>query len=48
MIERLFDGTRETGSHKLGWNTAGLNPGIYFCELDTPAGRRVARAVVAR
>jgi hypothetical protein len=32
-VASLADGFRAAGDHRVAWNAAGAEPGVYFCQL---------------
>ena len=40
-VTTLVNETQPVDRYEVEWNTEGMNPGIYFCELMTRQGRQV-------
>ena len=47
-VRRLVQDTRASGESMIDIDASGIAPGAYFLVVETPAGRRTARVVVAR
>ncbi len=49
IVETLFNGHVEVGSHSVEWNPgSGISSGLYFVKLDTEEGSVTAQAMVIR
>ena len=47
-VTTLVNETLLSGNHEMEWNTGGVQPGIYFCELKTGHGRQVMKMIIAK
>ena len=45
-VSTLVNDTRIEGLHEAEWNTEGMQPGIYICELKTGYGRQVMKMII--
>jgi hypothetical protein len=47
-VSRLQAGTQPPGEHRLTWDAAGLEPGVYFCKLKAGSSISTARLTLVR
>jgi hypothetical protein len=48
IVSRLQAGTQPPGEHRLTWNAAGLEPGVYFCKLNAGGSTSAVRLTLVR
>jgi hypothetical protein len=48
VVARLADGTMAVGEHRLDLSGAGLEPGVYFCQVAGSQMSQTARLTVVR
>ena len=48
QVEALVEGPQSAGEHSLVWDAQGRGSGVYFLVLQTPAGRRVQKALLLK
>lgn len=47
-VATLVNETQLADKYEIEWNTEGMRPGIYFCELKTGQGRQVMKMSIVR
>jgi len=48
LVDELWQGQLETGSHRFRWNGSQWASGVYLVMLETPAGRQVQRMTLLK
>ncbi len=48
MMAILEDNWKQAGNHQLDWDATGLQPGVYFCHIQTADGQNVVKTVKSR
>jgi beta-glucanase (GH16 family) len=45
QVLSIFNGTIDKGQHSIDVSTDGITKGLYFCIMETPAGRNVVKVI---
>jgi hypothetical protein len=47
-VNTLVKERQQPGRYEVEWNTEGMPPGIYFCELKTGQGRKIIKMIMLK
>jgi hypothetical protein len=48
VVEKLFEGIRESGLHQIQWNAVNYSSGVYFFRLTSPTSVKVINMLLVR